>query len=324
LATFLKRPMKRIQIVKVMSEIGAGTRGASLGFQALEVAALSREEHVFKRLPISEIETENQLLYDEIETPTAKRIRGIGLLYERLEKEVSYQLSDKAFPLVIAGDHSAAGGTIAGVKKAFPTSRLGVIWIDAHADLHSPYSTPSGNVHGMPMATALALDNTSFKINEVKGITLEWWNKLKGPEPRLKPEDLVFIAVRSTEQAEDEIIKQNNIRNITVEELRKKGIDKAAEEAIELLSNCDHIYVSFDVDSMDSSISLGTGTPVPGGLWKEEALKLMVELAKNPKVCCMEIVEINPCLDDKRNVMAETALDILLAVEEVLKERLGK
>ncbi len=316
--------MKRIQIVKVMSEIGAGTRGASLGFQALEVAALSRGEDVFKRLPISEIETENQLLYDEIETPTAKRIRGIGLLYERLEKEVSYQLSDKAFPLVIAGDHSTAGGTIAGVKKAFPTSRIGVIWIDAHADLHSPYSTPSGNVHGMPMATALALDNTSYKINEVKGITLEWWNKLKGPEPRLKPEDLVFIAVRSTEQAEDEIIKQNKIRNITVEELRRKGIEKAAEEAIELLSNCDHIYVSFDVDSMDSSISLGTGTPVAGGLWKEEALNLMVELAKNPKVCCMEIVEINPCLDDKRNVMAETALDILLAVENVLKERLGK
>jgi len=307
-----------------MSEIGAGTRGASLGFQALEVAALSRGEDVFKRLPISEIETENQLLYDEIETPTAKRIKGIGLLYERLEKEVSYQLSDKAFPLVIAGDHSTAGGTIAGVKKAFPTNRIGVIWIDAHADLHSPYSTPSGNVHGMPMATALALDNTSYKINEVKGITLEWWNKLKGPEPRLKPEDLVFIAVRSTEQAEDEIIKQNNIRNITVEELRRKGIEKTAEEAIELLSNCDHIYVSFDVDSMDSSISLGTGTPVAGGLWKEEALNLMVELAKNPKVCCMEIVEINPCLDDKKNTMAETALDILLATESVLKERIGK
>jgi arginase len=316
--------MKRIQIVKVMSEIGAGTRGASLGFQALEVAALSRGEDVFKRLPISEIETENQLLYDEIETPTAKRIKGIGLLYERLEKEVSYQLSDKAFPLVIAGDHSTAGGTIAGVKKAFPTNRIGVIWIDAHADLHSPYSTPSGNVHGMPMATALALDNTSYKINEVKGITLEWWNKLKGPEPRLKPEDLVFIAVRSTEKAEDEIIKQNNIRNITVEELRRKGIEKTAEEAIELLSNCDHIYVSFDVDSMDSSISLGTGTPVAGGLWKEEALNLMVELAKNPKVCCMEIVEINPCLDDKKNTMAETALDILLATESVLKERIGK
>lgn len=307
-----------------MSEIGAGTRGASLGFQALEVAALSRGEDVFKRLPISEIETENQLLYDEIETPTAKRIKGIGLLYERLEKEVSYQLSDKAFPLVIAGDHSTAGGTIAGVKKAFPTNRIGVIWIDAHADLHSPYSTPSGNVHGMPMATALALDNTSYKINEVKGITLEWWNKLKGPEPRLKPEDLVFIAVRSTEKAEDEIIKQNNIRNITVEELRRKGIEKTAEEAIELLSNCDHIYVSFDVDSMDSSISLGTGTPVAGGLWKEEALNLMVELAKNPKVCCMEIVEINPCLDDKKNTMAETALDILLATESVLKERIGK
>jgi arginase len=316
--------MKRIQIIKVMSEIGAGTRGASLGFQALEVAALSRGVHIFKRLPITEIETENQLLYDEIETPTAKRIRGIGLLYERLEKEVSYHLSDKAFPLVIAGDHSTAGGTIAGVKRAFPKSRIGVIWIDAHADLHTPYSTPSGNAHGMPMATALALDNTSYKINEVKGITLEWWNKLKGPEPRIRPEDVVFIAVRSTEEAEDEIIRENKMRNISVGEFRALGLKKAVKEAIKTLEACDHIYVSFDVDSMDSSISLGTGTPVEGGLWKDEALNLMVELAKNPKVCCMEIVEINPCLDDKKNTMAETALDILLATESVLKERIGK
>jgi arginase len=174
------------------------------------------------------------------------------------------------------------------------------------------------------MATALALDNTSYKINEVKGITLEWWNKLKGPQARIKPEDIVFIAVRSTEQAEDEIIREHNIRNITVEEFRKLGLKKSVDEALKTLDACDHIYVSFDVDSMDSTVSMGTGTPVPGGLWKEEALNLMVELAKNPKVCCMEMVEINPCLDDKKNVMAETALDILLAVEGALKERIGK
>ena len=196
---------------------------------------------------------------------------------------------------------------------ANPDRRLGVIWIDAHADLHSPYTTPSGNMHGMPLAISLAEDNTKQKVHQPDANVVEKWNQLKklgDIQPKILPQDLVFIGLRDTEKQEDEIIKKHGIKVITVQEVRKRGVEQVVRQALLTLQACDDIYISFDVDSLDSSISRGTGTPVANGLKEREAEDLMASLMQNHKICCFEITEVNPTLD-KENLMAEIAFNIL-------------
>jgi arginase len=220
---------------------------------------------------------------------------------------------EKQFPIVLAGDHSTAAGTIMGIKAAHPEKRLGVIWIDAHADLHTPYTTPSGNMHGMPLAMVAQIDNKECQINTPDKETLQYWEKIKkigGDFPKVLPQDIVFISVRDTEQPEDHLIQTHGIRNFTTKEVRDLGIQKIASQALEILSDCDQLYISFDVDSLDSSISVGTGTPVPNGLTVADAIELNAELIKDKRVCCWEIVEVNPTLDTE-NTMAEIAFEVL-------------
>ena len=267
----------------------------------------------FVNFPSDVVETENILLYEPIESPYAKRIRGIKSMYERVAKAVESNLKSGLFPLVLAGDHSTAGGTIAGIKMAKPKSRLGVIWIDAHADIHSPYTTPSGNMHGMPLAVSLGEDNLDCQVHHPDAQTIKTWDELKNLGkicPKILPEDLVFIALRDTEKEEDHILKKLGIRIIPVSEVRKKGVEQVVRQALLALKHCDDIYVSFDVDSLDSSISRGTGTPVPNGLKEREAEDLVASLMQNHKICCFEITEVNPTLD-KENLMAEIAFNIL-------------
>lgn len=305
--------MRNIKIIEVKSEIGAGTRGASLGIDALQIAALDFMSNFFVNFPIEQVETENKLLYEPVQSPYAKRIHGVLTMYERVAKSVSETLKSGLFPLVLAGDHSTAGGTIAGIKIAKPKSRLGVIWIDAHADLHSPYTSPSGNMHGMPLATALAEDNTEHKVHNPDQKTVGLWDQLKNVgkiSPKIRPEDLVFIALRDYEKEEEAIIKKHNIKVITVQEVRRKGVENVVRQALLHLSNCDDIYVSFDVDCLDSSISRGTGTPVSNGLKEREAEDMLASLMQNHKICCFEVTEVNPTLD-KENLMAEIAFNIL-------------
>lgn len=305
--------MRNIKIIEVKSEIGAGTRGASLGVDALKIAALDFMSNFFVNFPSDIVETENNLLYEPIESPYAKRIEGVKTIYERVAKAVETNLKSGLFPLVLAGDHSSAGGTIAGIKMAKPKSRLGVIWIDAHADIHSPYTTPSGNMHGMPLAVSLNEDNLDCQVHNPDEATVKLWNELKNIGkicPKILPEDIVFIALRDTEKEEDYILKKLGIKIIPVSEVRKKGIEHVARQALLTLKQCDDIYVSFDVDSLDSSISRGTGTPVANGLKEREAEDLLASLMQNHKICCFEITEVNPTLD-KENLMAEIAFNVL-------------
>jgi arginase len=305
--------MRNIKLIEVKSEIGAGTRGASLGVDAIKIAALDYMSSFFVNFPSQIVETENRLLYEPIESPYAKRIKGINTMYERVSDAVSSTIKSGVFPIVLAGDHSTAGGTIAGLKMAKPKQELGVIWVDAHADLHTPYTTPSGNMHGMPLATALAEDNIENQMHHPDEQTIKYWDSLKNIgkiHPKIKPENIVYIALRDYEKEEEAIIKQNNIKVITVAEIRKKGVMHAVRQTLLHLSNCDQIYLSFDVDSLDSAISRGTGTPVINGLKEREAEDLVATLMQNHKICCLEITEVNPTLD-KENLMAEIAFNIL-------------
>jgi len=316
--------MKKVKLVLLRSELGAGTRGASMGIDAIKIAAIDLKSDYFRRYEQIEVGDENWLLLEEIRFPYAKRIRGIIKVYERLSKTVSRILKKgNTFPVVLAGDHSTAGGTIAGIKRAYPDARLGVIWIDAHADLHSPYTTPSGNIHGMPLATALGEDNLECKVNDLDERTVDLWERLKNSgeiSPKIVPSDLVFIGLRDTEEQEDYLINKHNIRVISLKEMRLKGIEETTKDVLQYLAKCDYIYISFDVDSLDPRISSGTGTPVPNGLRIKEAKELMYGLVSDPRVCCFEVVEINPTLDTE-NSMAETAFKILEKATEAVLNR---
>ncbi|UTW64582.1 arginase [bacterium SCSIO 12741] len=316
--------MSQIKIIINRSELGAGTRGSSLGADALEISAINRKEGFFNQFPVAEVEHNNRLLYQEDETPDAHYLEGIIEVHERLEKEITISLRDDRMPVVLSGDHSNAAGTIAALKKNIGSKRLGVIWVDAHGDLHSPYTSPSGNVHGMPLAISLAADNKAHGEKSPGTRTVRLWNDAKGLhgiEPKILPEDLVMFAVRSTEKPEDELMKEKGIKNYSVPELRYRGIRTCLDEAFEKLKDCDWIYLSFDVDAMDSlMVSEGTGTPVEKGLDPDETRELLSTIVKETKLLCMEFVEINPLLDNKGNHMADVAFDLLKDLTQLITD----
>ncbi len=314
--------MRDIKLVEVRSEIAAGTRGASLGIDAVKIASLDKKSNFFTQFDPINVPDANSYLWKGNKFPHAKYIDGVYQVLKNVYSTIESLRLEKKFPIVLAGDHSTAAGTIMGIKAAHPNKRLGVIWIDAHADLHTPYTTPSGNMHGMPLAMTAQLDNKACQVNEPSEETLLYWDKIKkigGDFPKINPADIVFISVRDTESPEDHLIRVYGIKNFPTKEVREKGIMTIAHEALETLKECEQIYISFDVDSLDSSISVGTGTPVPNGLTVDEAIQLNAELIKDKRVCCWEIVEVNPTLDNE-NTMAEIAFDVLEITTKSLVE----
>lgn len=305
--------MKFDRIIEVRSELGAGSRGASLGVDAIRMAAFSAGSQFFFKRPSIVIPDENHLLMEPVVTEHARWIRGVYEVNARTCAKVAKELNGNTTPLVLTGDHGNAAGVMAGIKKAFPGKELGIVWIDAHADLHTPYTSPSGNMHGMPLAAALGMDNKAQQVNEPLPETVELWEKLKnlgGLQRNVKPENLAFLGLRDFEKQEQYLLEKYDIQHFSTEQLRQTGIEEACRQVIESLTNCDHIYVSFDVDSLDPSISRGTGTPVEGGLTPEEVVDLINHLAINQDICALEITEVNPLLDE-HNKMAEAVIRIL-------------
>lgn len=317
--------MKRqVKLIKNRSDIGAGTRGSDMGIDAIEIAAINKGSEYFNNFPFLDVETHNETIYNKDRNSFAKRIGHVVQQCTRVAAAVGQTLKDDFFPLVFSGDHSSAVGTISGIKAAYPDQTLGVVWIDAHADLHSPYTSPSGNIHGMPLAAALANDNLECQVNEVEEETLFFWNKLKtiGTEgAKLKPEHLIYFGVRDTEEAEVTRMQNSGIKNYKVEEVRFRGLEQCVQEAMTKLADCDLIYISFDVDSMDCDlISFGTGTPVSKGFDQHEIIAIVKGIMATQKVICFEVVEVNPLLDNKGNKMAETAFEVLEAVTEGMEQ----
>jgi arginase len=312
----------KIKLIKNRSDIGAGTRGSDMGIDALEIAAINSGNDYFNRHAYEDVETHNETIYQKNTNNFAKRIEHVVQQCERVAKAVSSNLIVGNYPIVLSGDHSSALGTISGLKSANPQARIGVIWLDAHTDIHSPFTSPSGNIHGMPLAAALGLDNLQCQINQPDEATLLQWYKMKniGIEgPKILPQDLIYFGIRDYEEAEEKVINDQKIKFFKVEELRFKGLENCVQEAIQLLSNCDLIYISFDVDSMDCDrISYGTGTPVPAGFNPEEVIQIIQLFQATGKVKCIELTEINPLLDNKGNKMAETAFEVLDKVSNTI------
>jgi arginase len=306
---------KKIKLVKNRSDIGAGTRGADMGIDAIEIAAINSGNDYFNRFDFVDVKTHNKSIYDKVNNSFAKRIEDVYEQCTRVSKTVKKTLEKDFFPIVLSGDHSSSLGTISGVKAAYPNHTLGVIWIDAHADLHSPYTSPSGNIHGMPLAAALADDNLACCVNEVGRSTEKYWNAMKKigvKGAKVLGKHIVYFGVRSTEEPEDKQMAKLDIKNYMAAEIRYRGLEICVQEALERLTDCDIIYISFDVDSMDCDlISNGTGTPVSKGFDQYEVMDIINRTIQSEKVVCIEFVEVNPLLDTKGNKMAETAFEVL-------------
>lgn len=307
--------MNNVNIITIASDLGAGRKGAKLGPSEI-VKILQKTNHHLANAPVLEVVSNYE--EDPQKYQSAKNLEGILALQQQVVSNIQQVIQNNGFPLILSGDHSNGSGVIAAIKDFYPDKTIGVIWIDAHADLHSPYTTPSGNVHGMPLAASLAIANNQKQINAIGKKEEDLWQKLeklgsKKISPKIFPENLVFIALRDCEEQETSIIHELNIKNFIPEQIAVLGIERVAEETLNHLNNCDLIIVSFDVDSLDPAISSGTGTPVVNGLSIKDATYLLKHFVAAKKIAAFELTEVNPLLD-RNNPMEEVAANLLTSV----------
>lgn len=307
---------ENITYLFVKSELGAGTWGASLGIEALQLAARNRESDILDRYPAVWLRHK----FTDKETPTyAKNIGSLQKFYIQISDALVAITQDGRFPVVISGDHANAMGTVTGVTMAYPGEKIGLIWIDAHGDIHTPWTTPSGNVHGMPVAMALGLGKpTNLVVNKVAPNTAKLWQEILemgGRNPKVLPEHVIYVGIRDLEDTEWDKIHELGIRYYTPMNLTEMGTHRVVDDALQRLQDCDRIVVSFDVDSIESEFFHGTGTPVPRGLSVAQAVSILKRIWKSPKLAAIEFTEVNPLLDNQ-NQTAEFVSQIL---EDVLE-----
>lgn len=274
-----------ISIIGVPLDLGAGTRGVNLGPDAIRYAGV---EERLKNIGYN-VEDMGDISVDRSSAVTEpnsnlKNLNVISNVNSLLSEKVSSVMSEGKFPLVLGGDHSIAIGTISGVLQH--RKNLGVIWFDAHGDINTAQTSPSGNIHGMPVAVLLGLGDKEL-------------TKIGGENNFLKKENIVYIGSRDLDSEERKAMKEHGIKVFTMHEIDDMGIKKVMEEAIKIAGdNTDGIHVSFDMDALDPSIAPGTGTKVPGGMNYREGHYALELIAKSEKLVSAEFVEVNPLLDN--------------------------
>ncbi|CAG7622037.1 arginase [Paenibacillus allorhizosphaerae] len=318
-----------LTVISVPFDLGAGLRGASLGPDAILQAGLARrlqqighavEAADFVRLPLPPTRgrkptppaapaTAQPLLPGQASTqpdtnanalvPPASRLKHLDEV-AAINRELAHQVAASAaggrFPLVLGGDHSLAIGTISGLAQVH--RRLGVLWFDAHSDLNTAETSPSGNIHGMSLSALLGKGH-------------ERLTQLGGAAPKVRPEHVVLIGLRDLDPGEKALIAAEGIRCFTMHDIDMLGMAKVMEEAIRIVSrDTDGVHVSFDIDSVDPVEAPGTGTPVRGGLSYREAHLALELLAEARIVTSAEFVEVNPTLESDGRT-AKLAVDLI-------------
>ena len=290
-----------ISIIGFPIDLGAGRRGVDMGPSALRIANLqSRLENLGYTIndtgDISIQIAEKQ----KITNPNLRYLKEILKTSKVLAGKVERTLEKGDFPLCIGGDHSMALGTIAGISSFCRKRKLnlGVIWIDAHADMNTDQTTPSGNIHGMPLAASLGLGHPEL-VN------------FYGFAPKLKAENCAMIGIRSVDPEERKNIRKLNLPVYTMSDIDKTGIHRIINRVLKQFNEkVDHIHVSFDVDSVDPAVAPGVGTPVKGGLTYREAHLLMESIAECGCMSSLDVAEVNPILD-QFNKSAEFAAELV-------------
>ena len=294
---------REIRIIGVPLDLGASRRGTDVGPSALRIAGLGAQ---LRRLGFS-VAREDDIPAPAMETRTVEDEKArykpqILEVCTQLATEVKRHLEDGAFPLVLGGDHSIAMGTVAGTASYFRDrgESLGLIWFDAHGDMNVPGVSPSGNVHGMPLAHLLGKGDSDLR-------------NILGFYPKVKAENVALIGIRDIDAGERKLIQDAGIHAFTMREIDEHGMATVARRAMEIVNDgTAGFHVSFDVDGCDPTVIPGSGTLVPGGVSFREAHLLMEYCADNGNLMSLEVVELNPFLDDG-NISAERTLQLILS-----------
>ena len=294
----------RVTLIGVPLDLGAGRRGVDMGPSALRVAdvdakiaALGYDVDDWGDLPVKIRETQGP------GDPRLKYLKEILEVCGLLRDRVGEALAAGTLPVVLGGDHSVAMGTIAGLARHFGQRRekLGLVWFDAHADANTPETSPSGNIHGMPLAAVL-------------GHGAESLVSLAGFMPMVEASHASLVGIRDVDPAERATVKSSGIGAFTMRDIDERGMRSVMEEAIQrATTGTAGVHVSFDVDGIDPDFAPGVGTPSPGGLSYREAHLAMEMLADTGKVVSAELVEVNPILDH-RNATAALAVELLCSL----------
>jgi len=293
-----------IHIIGVPMDLGSGRRGVDMGPSAIRIAGVHERLRELGYRVADEgdltIRTQEE---QRIKDPRAKYLPEIVRVVNLLQKKVLKTMRQNQFPLVLGGDHSIAIGTISGIS-AYARQRkkkLGVLWIDAHGDFNTPESSPSGNIHGMPLAVCCGIGPRSLR-------------SVGGNFRKVDPENVAIIGLRNVDRKEREHLIELGVNVFTMEEIDKFGVHRVMKKALQQLENSvDYLHISFDLDSVDPVYAPGVGTPVKGGLDYREAHLIMEMLAESKRVTSLELVEVNPILDN-RNQSAEFAVELVQSI----------
>lgn len=295
--------MRPVHIIGVSLDLGGNRRGVDMGPSALRIAGLGER---LAALNISVVD-EGDLVAPIPETksfgdPGKKYIREIARVCDKLYKTALSALEKGGFPLVLGGDHSLAAGSVAATADFLRRDGkpLGLIWVDAHGDMNTPSSSASGNVHGMPLASLLGPE--PVELSRIGGFT-----------PKVDPDHTVLIGIRNLDEREKEIVRASGVRVFTMKDIDRSGIAAVAEQALAIAGKgTGAVHVSFDMDVCDPTIAPGVGTPVKGGLDYREAHMVMEMVADSGLLRALDVVEVNPILDD-RNTTAILATELALS-----------
>lgn len=293
--------MKKVGILGVPMDLGQGRRGVDMGPSALRYARL---QEVLEGLGHRVFD------YGDVDVPVVESLRpengdAGGLVYlEAIRRacletiDTLSQMPADTFPVVLGGDHSIAMGSVTGAGRG---ERVGVIWVDAHADFNTPQSSPSGNIHGMPLAHLCG-------IGDPRLVNLGW----EGPKVRF--EDVVLIGIRSLDPGEVRLLHERGMSVYTMKEIDRLRVPEVAAAVAERFKGFSRVHVSFDADVLDPEVAPGVGTPVAGGLTYREAHLLMELFADAEMVSSLDLVEVNPILDRENRtakIMVELASSLL-------------
>ena len=295
---------KTVEIFGVPLDLGANLRGATMGPSAIRIADLKTR---IETLNIKVIDSGDVLIpvREALSNPEVESnyLETISSVCEGLAKRVINSAKDNNLPLILGGDHSIAVGSISGMSSYFQSQgkKLGVIWVDAHADMNTPDSSPSGNIHGMPLSALLGQGHDRL-VN------------LMGTGQKLKPENVALIGIRNIDGHEKENLRNSGVHYYSMRQIDEKGMFKVMTDALSKLGDVDGIHLSCDMDGIDPLYAPGVSTPVSGGISYREIHLALEMIADSGKLCSMEFVELNPNYDvthKTANLVVELALSAL-------------